>query len=384
MSDTLDIAIIDANTLLPPAAGAAGDAPPAALPKIPAIVLARRGSDIAVAGLPFDADLKALTDFRDLVDQALHGIKESPPNDELTKFGNSIFKYIIRDQVQRLYENVPSNGMVRVSIMINSDDLKSLPWEFLQDTNQAPGPWLDRSVVRVVPTIKVEPLEPLVLANLGRKLRILFAYADPDDQYPVDWPEIKASVERALSPSIPKDSYELELIEANPKDLTLALQAGPCDIFHFCGHGVVQDKEGYIILLEPKTNKSILYNAKNLSMVLRSRGIRLVILSACYTSAGKSQNSNEKFSITAEALVNSGIPAVVANQFAVPDSTVATFVRPLYAELLRTGDIDKAVSEARILLATDPALSQGGKAPLEWGIPTLYRHVAGAQIFKPQ
>ncbi len=374
MTDTLDIAIIDANSLL----AAAGVASPAS--KVPAIVFARRGSDIAVAGLPFDADLKALTDFRDLVDQALHSIKERPPSDQLTKFGNDIFKYIIRDQVKSLYGYAPTDSMVRVSILSNSDDLKSLPWEYLQDSDQAPGPWLARSVVRIVPTINVEPLEPLSLSGLGRKLKILFAFADPVDQDPVSWPLVKESVERALSASIPKDYYELETIDANPKDLTLALQAGPCDIFHFCGHGEVRNREGYVLLLDRKTNTSIPYSAKKLSAALRNRGIRLAILSACYTSAG---NYNDRFAVTAEALVNSGIPAVVANQFPVPDSTIATFVRPLYTELLKSGDIDRAVNEARILLANDPALSQGDSATLEWGIPTLHRHIAGAQVLKP-
>jgi hypothetical protein len=52
-------------------------------------------------------------------------------------------------------------------------------------------------------------------------------------------------------------------------------------------------------------------------------------------------------------------------------------------ELLKSGDIDRAVSQARYLLANDPALAQGTAATLEWGIPTLYRHIAGSEIFKP-
>jgi len=374
MTDTLDIAIIDAGSLLPGAAAAAGPAPP-----MPAVVFARCGSNIAVASLPFDAELKALTDFRDLVDQALHRVKDRPLNDELTKFGNDIFKYIIRGEVKDLYGHVPTNSMVRVSILSYGHDLKSLPWEYLQDTSQAPGPWLARSVVRVVPTINVEPPLRSPLPNLGRKLKILFAYADPVDQDPVSWPDFKDSVERGLSASIP-NNYDLKVIDANPKDLTLALQSEPCDIFHFCGHGEVRDGVGHVLLLDRKTNKSIPYSAGKLSAVLRTRGIRLAILSACYTSAG---NFNDKFAVTAEALVNSGVPAVVANQFPVPDSIIATFVGPLYAELLKSGDIDRAVNEARILLANDPALSVGNNATLEWGIPTLYRHIAGAQIFKP-
>ena len=76
----------------------------------------------------------------------------------------------------------------------------------------------------------------------------------------------------------------------------------------------------------------------------------------------------------------SGIPAVVANQLPVPDATVATFVGALYEELLRSGDIDLAVTEGRIRLAVD--LGSSPKAVLEWGIPTLYRHINGAQVLE--
>jgi hypothetical protein len=35
------------------------------------------------------------------------------------------------------------------------------------------------------------------------------------------------------------------------------------------------------------------------------------------------------------------------------------------------------------VLANDPALTQGTTATLEWGIPTLYRHIAGSKVFEP-
>lgn len=134
---------------------------------------------------------------------------------------------------------------------------------------------------------------------------------------------------------------------------------------------------GCLILTDRHTNKSSRLKAEELGMILNNRGIRLVILSACDTAAG---NFNDNFAVTAAALVRYGIPAVVANQLPVPDSTVATFVGALYEKLLECGDIDLAVSEGRIRLAVD--LGTTPDAVLEWGIPTLYRHIASAKVFQ--
>src|SRR5262249_13605136 len=242
----------------------------------------------------------------------------------------------------KIYARLPTDTLVRISILSNNAELQTLPWEYLQDPSQAPGPWLVRSVVRIIPTINIEMPQPLTLANLNRKLKILFAFADPVDQDPVSWPDVKNAVERALLARIPQSQFELKVIDANPKDLAETLSAEQFDIFHFSGHGIVDEEgKGQLLLLNRATNKSIPYSSEKLSMALRSRGIRLVILSACYTATG---DFADKFDVTAMALIKSGIPAVVANQFPVPDSTVATFIKPLYEELLRSGDIDRAVN----------------------------------------
>ncbi|MEP7147957.1 MAG: CHAT domain-containing protein [Acidobacteriota bacterium] len=350
-------------------------------PKQTAVVLARCGTDMAIENLPIGQELRDLLSFRDHVDQSLHSLKDRPLEVDLAKFGNDLFKYVIRGDVERIYYGLPTDALVRLNILSNSQELQSIPWEYMQDPKQPAGPWVVRSVVRIIPTVGSNPPNPLPLATLNRKLKILFAFADPVDQDPVSWSDVKDAVERALQAGIPANNYELKVIDANPKALAEALQETQYDIFHFSGHGVVDENGvGQVLLMDRTGNRSIPYSAAKLSMILRSRGIRLVILSACYTSSG---NYTDKFDVTAIALIGAGIPAVVANQFPVPDSTVATFVKPLYDSLFKNGDIDLAVNEARYLLANDPALTQGAFATLEWGIPTLYRHVAGSLILKP-
>jgi CHAT domain-containing protein len=115
-----------------------------------------------------------------------------------------------------------------------------------------------------------------------------------------------------------------------------------------------------------------------LGSLLGGKSFRLAVLSACSTGAG---NFADNFSVLAETLVRRGFPAVVANQLPLPDETAAIFAEGLYGELLKSGDIDKAVSEGRVALFTQ--LNNGASAVLEWGIPTLHRRLGTSQLFQP-
>jgi CHAT domain-containing protein len=367
VADTLDIAILS----------------PAA--KKATIALARYGSDIAIADLSSGNDLKSLLGFKDLISQVLLLNQKRPTKDELTKFGRALFRFLVRDEVKRLYDRLPLDTLVRINILTNRPDVQSLPWEFLQDPNQNPGPWLNRSVVRIIPTIGRLPPAPMQLAAQGAKLKILFVYAVPQDQTLVSWPSVKSRIESAiaLSAAVSADSYELKVIQGTTEELFAAFQNqnDKYDIFQFSGHGDIDPHtgEGRILLVDSKkSDQSHPISASDLANILQGRGIRLAVLSACLTAAG---TSADPFNVVAEALLHAGIPAVIANQLPVPDESIATFVGPLYAQLLNTGDIDLAVNDGRVKLSV--VLAAPGLATLEWGIPTLYRYIDGQKVFQP-
>jgi hypothetical protein len=363
--DTLDLAILSPSV------------------KGSALVFARYGSDVAIANLPSGAELKSFAVFRDQVSAILLMNLPRPKDTELTKFGRDLFKYIIRDDVRILYDKVSQNKLnsgtlIRIHILTNRPDLQSLPWEYLQDPNQAPGPWLNRSIVRILPSIGHDPPAPLSLAPGGPKIRILFVYADPTNQGNVSWLDNEKSVRHEFEARMPTDRYELNVVEGTLAGLATAVERDSYDIFQFSGHGDVdvRTRKGRLLLLSQENNQTAPLPAEDLAGILRGRGIRLAILSACLTSAG---NSADPFNVVAEALLKENIPAVVANQLPVPDKSVAAFVGRLYEILLETGDIDLAVNEGRRRLWSDLIMQQDAR--YEWGIPTLYRHITGAQVF---
>ena len=367
-SDKLDIAILPSGA------------------KHAAIVLARCGCDMAIAMLPATQELKTLLAFKERINTVLLLNQTRPTKVELTAFGRALFDYIVRDDVRRLYDRLPVDTLTRFQILVMIPELQALPWEYLQDPKHAPGPWTNRSIIRVIPMIGHTPPPPLQLTQLaatGSKIRILFVYAVPQDQDLVSWPSVKAKMEEAFSRRIPTEHYELKTIRGTTEELFAALEDNNAryDIFQFSGHGDVdpQTNEGRILLVNSKKNdESLPLGASDLAILLEARGIRLAVLSACLTSAG---NSADPFNVVAEALLTAGVPAVIANHLPIPDQSVATFVGSLYKLLVDTGDIDRAVNAGRLRLAVE--LATGSDATLEWGIPTLYRHIDGAQVFQP-
>ena len=84
--------------------------------------------------------------------------------------------------------------------------------------------------------------------------------------------------------------------------------------------------------------------------------------------------------MVAKSLVESHVSAVVANQFPITNSNAAVFAGSFYRELLRSGDVDLATTSGRVALNFGPDLPRE-EARIEWGIPTVYRHVGAARVF---
>jgi len=353
MSDTLDLSIIDAG-------------------KTSAVAVARSGRDLVVEEIPFGADLVALLAFRDRLDKGLRALAPRPTSQEVAAFGESLFAFCIRDRLRRLYDRLPAQ--VRIHVLTSQSALQALPWEYLQEPGQVPGPRPDRNVVRVVPTLGTEPPAPRAK---GEPIRVLFVWAEPMDQGPIGWEVVEARLRRIFSEQAP-ERVEITVVEAaTAPALAKAITSSDFDVFHFCGHGEVDAAgNGRLLLRSTATkNTSKPMDAAQLAGLLRGRDVRLAVLGACDTSAG---DFGKEFGVIATTLVSAGLPAVVAHQLPIPEATVAVFVGAVYEELLDSGDIDRAVGEGRVMLKNAFLDSEDG---IVWGVPTLHRHFAASRLF---
>src|SRR5262249_53784523 len=154
--------------------------------------------------------------------------------------------------IAELYNRVPRGNLVRINVVSNSTLMQTIPWEYMQEPGQVPGPSPERSVVRVVPTIGRDIAAPL---EFSQTIRVLFVAAEPIDQEGVSWPDLKASIERTFAAKLPPSRFEIRAIEGATRDnLTKTLRTEAYDILHFSGHGQIgANGVGEILLTDRRT-----------------------------------------------------------------------------------------------------------------------------------
>lgn len=338
------------------------------------LALARRGADTAIELIPVDDALTKLNNFGQLIGRAVSGNGQRPSDPDLAAFGTDLFNFLFRGQLRDLYDRLPV-GQISIQILSDQPKLREVPWEYLSAPDRMPVPHRDRSVIRIHPTCGVydTPSKKAI-----EKIRVLFVSAEPIDQPGVDWRDVKTVLDRELVAQMPGD-VKIEVIEgATRADLLSAIASKAFDVFHFFGHGALRSDVGHLVLQDGVSGKSDFLSAEDLAVALAGKGVRLALLSACLSGAGK---YDDDFGTVATALIKSGIPAVIANQYNIPIKSIAPFVGAIYGSLARGEGIDQAVADGRVALKVGLRAATGPGAVVEWGIPTLYRLADVQQIF---
>jgi len=354
--DCLNLAILDSGT------------------KDALAVYARFGDDTAFV-LASPTVLSELIAIRNRFEQSVNGESSALTEDEVRNDGEKLFNTIVRDGVAELYDLVPKNTPIRILIASNHDILQGLPWEIMRQRNSVGAPDPNRVVVRVVPTVGIRAPAPL---PRGQRLRVLFAVAEPIELAATDWNDTYVLLQQTFGNRVDSTKVDLSFIRTTTRDgLFQELTARRYDVFHFYGHGEIVKGIGNLALVadgQKSVKGSTDYaSAPDLALVLAGTGVRLVILSACNSALGQFQND---FSVLSKALIKAGVPAVVANQSRVSVRTVAPFAGALYETLLKSGDIDDAVANARGRLKFTAHYSAA-----DWAIPVLYRHISAPLVF---
>jgi hypothetical protein len=148
------------------------------------------------------------------------------------------------------------------------------------------------------------------------------------------------------------------------------LRSFGADIFHFVGHGV----PGALVIEEEASGKGVEMEATHLRAAFRSGALpRLIVLNACSGAMAE----EAPFSGLAQGFLRQGVPAVVAMQASITDDAAVIFTRYFYRDLVETGAVDAALTEARLRM-------QVNGHPIEWGTPVLYMRALSGQLFQPR
>ena len=217
-----------------------------------------------------------------------------------------------------------------------------------------------------------DPPKPL---QVRPPLRILVSIANPRDQAAAQQRARRRSASRALwLPSSRQGSVHLTISEqATGIGLLNDLRRG-VHVWHFIGHGVFNPHSANgSLAFENESGDTDLIDAKRLRILLEQNSVRLAILNACETG----RFTLDPLLGIAPALVRAGIPAVVAMQFALPDTSAVEFSSMFYRALADGYPVDACVSEGRKAVITRLGLGQP-----DWAIPVLYMRSADGHLFQ--
>ena len=277
------------------------------------------------------------------------------------RFGRRLFEAVFTGSVLEAWKAsvIMAQGDLLLRLRLEADPrLLKVPWELLFDPKQ-----------EAFVATKIRVVRSLDLAVDARHLstppplRILVVLSSPPTVAPLDTDREWAALDGALGAKV-----QLSVVRAQLEEVDHALRSGEWHILHFVGHGSADDKGGFLIL-EDRHGEARAVDHLRLRTFLGHPSLRLVVLNAC---EGARPGRSDASSGVAQALLKEGVPAVLAMQQLISDSTAIAFSKHFYGALGEDQTVGGALLEARRALYRD---DEPG-----WAIPVLYSSIPDGRL----
>jgi hypothetical protein len=289
-----------------------------------------------------------------------------PSDSELIKFGSDLFETLFQGDVRRLYDEARARQQNRkLDIVLTSmiPWIAEKPWEFAFDASRqsflaTEEIHLVRNVLTAVPAAAI-PLR-------RGPLRILVAAAQPLGMGHLSIDQEIDVIRRGFQPLVDDGLVTVEVLaRATPGRILGILSTGGFTVVHIIGHGTFDHAtERGALFFEDDLGGQIPLGERSVREIFCKRGVSLVFLNACQTGSGGRDKFNKGI---AQSLVSHGLPAVVANQYSVLDSSATSFSQHFYWSLAQGMSIGQAACEARIAVNCS---MQGDL--IDWAVPVVY------------
>lgn len=298
---------------------------------------------------------------------------------EVRKFGEDLFLALFPDQAKSRYNeslgiiSKSKSDRLRIQLRIESPEISTLPWEYLYDPERRRHFALNKklSIARypMIP-IKTEPLE------VEPPIKILVFIASPAGYDALNVTNEITRIKEELKKSKLSDQVRLEIVKKTTVDI-FRKKVQDCHVIHYIGHGGFskkQKEEIGALIFENESGGGDTIDAERFALMLCNTKVRLVILNACETAKTSTYNA---FLGVAPALISAGIPAAIAMQFPMPDSSAIIFSEEFYRSLAKDYHVDAALAEARITMAERIGIDR-----IDWGIPVLFMRSPDGLLFR--
>ncbi|MBR8837738.1 MAG: HEAT repeat domain-containing protein, partial [Stigonema ocellatum SAG 48.90 = DSM 106950] len=303
------------------------------------------------------------------IELALELIESKQTNDKLLKrLGNQLYQALFPNQINARFHATMAGAQanedsVRLRLIFQSPQLAALPWEFLYDVET--NIFLGNNTQTVLSRYIDVPLQKrdIIAANLP--LKVLLVISSPTDLATLDTTGEVTLIQSALKKHIEAGKIELDLIqEATVRNINQKLREKAYNIFHFIGHGVFENNKGYIALEDTNKKAKLLDDEGFANFFLGDRSLGLVMLNSCQ---GAEVSEHQIFAGIAPNLVRREIPAVVAMQYSIRDTTAKLFADEFYRTLALGYPVDAAMQKTRNAISQEVGLDKR-----DFATPVLY------------
>ena len=285
----------------------------------------------------------------------------------LDSLGRDLFDLLMTGDIGRELTGVA--GPLRLLIRADPSELAALPWELMRSNGMTMFTNVARPVARVAGYFN----PALELPKTCWPLRVMLVVASKDEKIHVE-DEVRY-VKDAFRKVCGLVDLEVCWLP-NREGIRKQLEAMHPHVFHFIGHGGVEDGVGFLRLEQEGGGPDIPWNANaifaDLAFVVRDNpnagdqafGVpRLAVLNACQSG----QAAEHRGTLAAvQGLAQLRVPAVIAMQGPIRGDVAACFAEGLYETLSAGWPLDRAVTRARVRI-TD-ALSENHR---DYAVPQL-------------
>lgn len=298
------------------------------------------------------------------------------------ELGEELFDSLFKGQVGRTFDRLlgwleqsVATRRLRLRLVFDPQEsgvaeLAALPWELLYDKTFGGflGQKLQISLTRCFTSKAPTSRQPC-----SAPLRVLVVKAQTAVKLDLEAEERK--IRKAWETN---GSVKVEVFRVTDRDsLRDRLRSKEYHVVHFMGHGDFDPETGEGHLwIEGKGAQPERLNAAVLAGDLSDLpATRLVVLNACQSAYHSCQEHHDPYGGIATALVQHGVPAVVAMQFKITDEAAIAFSGAFYRALARNEPVDAAVVEGR------KAIFSRDQKSLQWAIPALFLSAEDGQLF---
>ncbi len=321
-------------------------------------------------------------DFR----AALTAIEQDATDEDLfLNFGRRLFNALFTGPVEDAYRAAlgyakGQGGKLRLRLRLGqAPEVAALPWEYLYDPQRD----LFLAIATDTPLSRYLDVEQLFPGPPPAEppLRVLLVLSNPADLDDYGLPPLSVDrerrvVEEGLAALRREGQVELQVLtQARRAAISEAMRRFRPHVFHLVGHGAFRRGRG-VVLLEREDGRAWMVSDRAFREFFQDRPeTRLVVLNACQ---GATRDGGEALAGLGPRLVQRGVPAVVAMQYAVRDGAAVDFAREFYRVLAGWAPVDVAVTEGRRAVYLDYGVEQR-----DWGVPVLLMRDPDGLLFLP-